>query len=151
MFKIARGKSALYSAHGQAGDEVLLEEGVCAGNRQNDDNHDSHTSSFLGHIGDQRCCICTNGGDLLGQSGDVGHNAVQQSLQAVEFLVGNVQHGLIPVIPVSKSQEQANGCENRQRDGKYDFKEDGELTCAVDLRGLNQGIRNGLLKRRCGR
>ena len=83
---------------------------------------------------------------MLSQSRNIIDDILQQSLQTLQIALRDVQQGLIPVIPVGESQKQANGCQHRQRDGKYNLKEDSELASAIDFGRLNQGIRNGLLE-----
>ena len=41
--------------------------------------------------------------------------AFKSACRGVETLVVDVQHGLIPVIPVGEAQEQPNGSDNRRR------------------------------------
>ncbi len=140
---------ALDSADGQAGDEVLLEEGVDAGDRNCHDEGDCHTNGLLGHsalqVGGGH-----SGNGVLGQVVQVVLHLVQGSLQGQQVIAADVQTGLEPVIPVAEGQEQTDGSQNGLGDGQHDPEENGHLGCAVDLCRLDDGVGNCRLEEGTG-
>lgn len=58
----------------------------------------------------------------LSQHVHIGHDGVQQRLQGIQPLVINIQHGLIPVIPISEAEEQADCGKHRKGYGKHNLK-----------------------------
>ena len=134
---------ALHSTDGQTGDEVLLEEGVDAGDGDGDHEGDGHTDGFLRHVLFQLRGGGQHGGGVLGQVIDVVLDLVQHGLQGAQLIGADVQLSLEPVVPVAEGQEQADGGQHGLGDGQDDLGEDRHLAGAVDLGGLDDGVGNG--------
>ena len=119
-------------------DEILLYKRI--GQNDGAGRHDRHRhfDAFGGHGIGRGHNFAAVGQILLGRQ-----NVVQIQLERELVGVREIQHALVPVVPVLQRQKQPDGCDAGTRERKDDSGEDLPVACRVDLGGFNHFMGDG--------